>query len=403
MQTALQKERLTPSTARVAEAILRSCVHCGFCNATCPTYLLTGEELDGPRGRIYLVKNFLEGQDNAILTRHHLDRCLTCRACETTCPSGVRYARLADIARDQLHTRARRSLPVRLGRRLLEATLRTPRGLNVLLTLARPVRRALPRGLRRRLNVPAPGTVPDARHARRVLLLDGCVQPALAPRINAAATRVLDRLGISAVCPPGAGCCGAMAFHLGDIETARRHARRNLDAWQDQMNAGAEALVVTASGCAVMLREYGSLLEEDATYGPRAAALAKRVRDIGELVAAAQTHKLRAATRPGRIAWHAPCTLRHGLRADRGVEDLLRGAGHELLPVADAHLCCGSAGTYSLLQPRLSRPLLDNKIHALCANGPELIVTANIGCLLQLQSATDVPVRHWIELLDDAG
>lgn len=403
MQTQLPAALLATAAGRDAEAILRKCVHCGFCTATCPTYQLLGDELDGPRGRIYLIQQVLEDQPVTRKTQLHLDRCLTCRSCETTCPSGVRYGRLLDIGRQQVERRVPRSMWQRLQRRALLLVL-PRRGLfAALLALGRLLRPLLPARWRAAIPPPRPaGVLPAARHARRMLLLDGCVQPALAPDINRAAARVLDRAGISLVGVEHAGCCGALAHHLSDESQALRQARRNIDAWWPQIERGAEAIVVTASGCGTMVKDYGELLRDDPQYATKAARVSELFRDLSQAVAAVASSLPRAAAQGAKIAVHSPCTLQHGLQIRGVVEDLLRGAGYTLLPVADSHLCCGSAGTYSILQPELSQRLLRNKLGALQAGRPLAIATANIGCLTHLAAGAQAPVRHWIELLDEA-
>ena len=401
--------RDTPE-GREAEAILRRCVHCGFCTATCPTYQLLGDELDGPRGRIYLMKQVLEGAPVTDRTQLHLDRCLTCRACETTCPSGVEYGRLVDIGRAVVDARVRRGALENLKRLGLRAVLPHPRRFGALLRLGIWARPLLPRKLRRKVpnDVAPAGIWPQRTHSRTMLMLEGCVQPRLAPATNAAAARVFDRLGITLLQKEQAGCCGAVSFHLNAHDEARDFMRRNIDAWWPAVEHGAEAIVVTASGCGVMVKDYGHALADDPRYAEKARRISELARDISEVVAAEQekleTLLLRGAVPVAgrRIAFHAPCTLQHGLRLNGVVETILAGLGYELVPVADSHLCCGSAGTYSLLQPDLSQRLLENKIAALTTETPTAILTANIGCQAHLQTATRLPVRHWIEALDDA-
>jgi glycolate oxidase iron-sulfur subunit len=385
---------------REAEAILKACVHCGFCTAACPTYRLLGDERDGPRGRIYLIKSMLEGGPATERTRSHLDRCLSCRACESACPSGVRYGRLADIARGIAEERAPRSSPDRVKRRLLRMILPYPARFAPLFGLVRWLRPALPPALRRRI-YPAGDAPPwpPARHPRIMLALGGCVQPALAPSIDAAAARVLDRLGISLLRIPESGCCGALSYHLGAHEEGLDFMRRNIDGWWPAIQAGAEAIVITASGCGLMVKEYGELLRDDPAYAEKAARVSALARDLSEVIAAEDWPSL-SPLPARRIAFHSPCTLQHGQRLNGLVEKLLRGLGFELTPVADAAICCGSAGTYSLLQPALSSRLREDKLRNLEAGEPEVIATANIGCLVHLASGTGRPVRHWVELLD---
>jgi glycolate oxidase iron-sulfur subunit len=386
-----------------ADAILRRCVHCGFCNATCPTYQLLGDELDGPRGRIYLIKQVLEGVHPSEKTQTHLDRCLTCRACETTCPSGVQYARLADIGRAVVEARVERPLLERLRRGALRRALAEPRLFAPLLAFGQALSPLLPSALR--LRVPPREARPEwapLRHARRMLVLDGCVQPALAPNINAAASRVLDRLGISLHRVPEAGCCGAIDFHLNAGDTARRRMRSLIDAWWPHLD-GAEAIVFTASGCGVMLKDYAHVLADDAGYRDKARRIAESCRDLSEVLLA-ERDKLQAACKPARerrVAFHSPCTLQHGLQVRGAVEMLLRDLGFELTAVPDAHLCCGSAGTYSILQPELSQRLKESKQAALNSGRPDEILTANIGCLMHLRVGTQTPLRHWIEAVDE--
>ena len=401
--------RDTPE-GREAEAILRRCVHCGFCTATCPTYQLLGDELDGPRGRIYLMKQVLEGAPVTDRTQLHLDRCLTCRACETTCPSGVEYGRLVDIGRAVVDARVRRGTLENLKRLGLRAVLPHSRRFGALLRLGSWARPLLPLKLKRKVpNVVAPaGIWPQRTHSRTMLVLEGCVQPSLAPATNAATARVLDRLGITLLRAEQAGCCGAVSFHLNAHDEARDFMRRNIDAWWPVIEEGAEAIVMTASGCGVMVKDYGHALADDPRYAERARRISELARDISEVIAAGQEKLETLLPRNAvpvagrRVAFHVPCTLQHGLRVTGVVETMLARLGYELVPVADSHLCCGSAGTYSLLQPELSQRLLENKIAALTDGAPTAILTANIGCQAHLQTATELPVRHWIEVLDEA-
>ena len=401
MQTSLTTELLGTPAGREADAILRSCVHCGFCTATCPTYQLLGDELDGPRGRIYLIKQMLEGQPVTAETQLHLDRCLTCRACETTCPSGVQYGRLADIGRGIVEQRVPRPLHQRLVRRALRMLIPHARRFGALFHVGQALRPALPAGLRAK--VPArqnAGDWPAPRHARRMLVLAGCAQSSTTPNTNAAAARVLDRLGISLIVAPAAGCCGALSLHLSAEAEALAYMRRNIDAWWPHVEQGVDAIVMTASGCGVLVKDYGRLLQSDPAYAAKAKRISALTRDLSEVLASEDLSPLRATGHRPRIAFHAPCTLQHGQRLTGVVETLLSGLGFEVTEVADGHLCCGSAGTYSILQPELSRQLRDNKLARLQESDPELIVTANVGCQLHLQSASGVPVKHWIELLD---
>ena len=401
--------RDTPA-GQEAEAILRSCVHCGFCTATCPTYQLLGDELDGPRGRIYLIKQVLEGKPVTEKTRLHLDRCLTCRSCETTCPSGVKYSHLLDIGRQVVEEKLPRQGGDALTRWVLRETVTRPGVFGPAVKLGQLLRPLLPSGLADKLPPEAVGVVrpwpAKGAHSRRMLALAGCVQPALAPNINAATARVLDKLGIELFEESKAGCCGAVRFHLNDQDAARNDMRRNIDAWWPHVEAGVEAIVVTASGCGVQVRDYGHALASDAVYAEKAAKISALCRDPSEILAV-EHERLQAllAAQPaarGKLAFHAPCTLQHGLKIRGVIEELLSAAGYSLVTVADGHLCCGSAGTYSLLQPELSSRLRDNKLTALTAGSPQAIATANIGCLTHLQAGSELPVRHWVELLDEA-
>ena len=399
MQTRLGAELLETAQGQEADAILRKCVHCGFCNATCPTYQLKGDELDGPRGRIYLIKEMLEGENAGAGTLLHLDRCLTCRNCETTCPSGVEYGRLLDIGRAVAEERISRPLSERAARYWLRKVLMRPRLFKVLLGLGRRAESFLPAMLAGKIPDKQPFLAwPKPRHARRMLVLDGCVQPALAPNINVRAARVLDKLGISLIRARGAGCCGALSQHLAAPEEARDFMRRNIDAWWLHVEAGIEAIVMTASGCGVQVKDYGYLLKDDLTYAEKAARVSALTRDIGEVLRDEDVSGL--AGRKRRVAYHPPCTLQHGQKLPGLVESVLRRLGHELVPVADAHLCCGAAGTYALLQPEMALQLREEKLTALRAGAPEMSVSANIGCITHLAAGSGVPVVHWLELID---
>jgi glycolate oxidase iron-sulfur subunit len=406
MQTALADFIRDTPEGREADAILRKCVHCGFCTATCPTYLLLGDENDGPRGRIYLMKQALEGQGITDKTRVHLDRCLTCRACETTCPSGVQYGRLLDIGRKLVEEKTARPAWERLKRRALAEVLPRRWLFAQLLELGRLARPFLPARLAETIpaSVRRAGGWPAPRHARKMLALAGCVQSALAPDINAAAARVLDRIGISLVEAKGAGCCGALRYHLTYQDDGLADMRALIDRWWPTIQrGGVEAIVMTASGCGVVVKEYAHLLRNDPAYAGKAEKISAMTRDISEVIDMehARLESLPAKKRGGRIAFHPPCTLQHGQNIKGVTERVLARAGFELTPVADSHLCCGSAGTYSILQPELSGQLKRNKLSALAAGEPEEILTANIGCLAHLQSATERPVRHWITALEE--
>ena len=389
-----------------ADAILRKCVHCGFCLATCPTYTLLGDELDSPRGRIYLMKQMLEGAPVTHRTQLHLDRCLTCRACETTCPSGVEYGKLVDIGRDVVEQKVHRPVLERLQRRALATVLPRRALFAALLWLGRMFKALLPRRLARAVPAARPaGDWPAPRHARRMLVLAGCVQPSIAPSINAATARLLDRIGISLVDVPASGCCGAVTFHLNYQRESLDYMRRNIDAWWPHVEAGAEAIVITASGCGTTVADYGRLLRADPVYAAKAARISELAKDVSEIVAA-EREALAALARKGaggadRIVFHSPCSLQHGLKIRGVVESILMEAGFTLTAVPDAHLCCGSAGTYSILKPEISRDLLNNKVRALESGDPGVIATANVGCLTHLESGAHRPVRHWVELLEE--
>ena len=412
MQTALAPEFKGTRDGDAAEAILRKCVHCGFCTATCPTYQLLGDELDGPRGRIYLIKQVLEGAAATRSTQQHLDRCLTCRSCETTCPSGVDYGHLVDIGRKLVDERVARPL----GERVLRAALReglTSSLFGPALKLGQFVRPLLPAVLRN--EVPARPAAhahewPRRAHARNVLLLAGCVQPAMMPNVNSATARVLDAAGIETLLAAGAGCCGALRTHLGDQAGGRADMRRNVDAWWPLLKGRAgkpaiEAIVMNASGCGVMVKDYGHALAGDPAYAERAARGSALTRDLSELLPGLVPllKPLLGAATPRRLAFHPPCTLQHGQRLRDGVEVQLRALGFEVAVAAEeGHMCCGSAGTYAVLQPSLARALRDRKLAQLEPHAAEVIVSANIGCIQHLQAGTKTPVRHWIEVLDAA-
>jgi glycolate oxidase iron-sulfur subunit len=413
MQTQFTRQALEQPRIREADRILRSCVHCGFCNATCPTYQLLGDERDGPRGRIYLMKSLLEatgtdarGAQKAASaeTRLHLDRCLTCRNCETTCPSGVEYHKLLDIGRAEIEARVPRGLPERVFHYLLRRGMASPGVASGIFRVARALRPLLPGALRGKVPpppAPAKPRPPADRHSRRMLVLEGCVQPGLSPNTNAATARVLDRLGISLVPAPAAGCCGALDYHLNAQDDGLDRARANIDAWWPAIEAGAEAIVQTASGCGAFVKDYGDLLADDPRYAERAATVSRLARDLVEVLREEPLERL--AVRGNRpLAFHCPCTLQHAQRLGGAVEEVLTRLEFRLTPVADGHLCCGSSGTYSITQPELSQRLRDQKLKALEAGGPEVIVTANIGCQTHLAGAGRTPVRHWIEIVDDA-
>ena len=402
MQTSIIDAFKQTTEGAEADAILRSCVHCGFCNATCPTYQLLGDELDGPRGRIYLIKNVLEGGAITGTTQTHLDRCLTCRACETTCPSGVRYGRLAEIGKNIVEQHVARPWHTQLIRRALRLVLPYPRRFGALLRAGQSVRRWLPAALARKVPAPQqPRPWPTRQLQRRMLVLEGCAQRSATPNTNASAARVLDRLGISLLRTPQVQCCGALSLHLSAQQEALRFMRANIDAWWPHIEQGCEAIMISASGCGAEVRNYGAHLAHDPAYAAKAARISALTRDLGEILAQEDLTPL-GKLPPMRIAFHAPCTLQHGQKLPNLVEPILTRLGATLTHIPDSHLCCGSAGTYSILQPALSQQLLHNKLNALQSDQPQLIATANVGCQLHLATASQVPVQHWIELIDDA-
>ena len=408
MQTHFTEEDLKKPHIREADRVLRTCVHCGFCNATCPTYQLLGDERDGPRGRIYLMKEMLEAPEGADKvteeTRLHLDRCLTCRNCETTCPSGVEYHKLLDIGRAEIERRVPRKPAERAQRYVLRKMLVEPKRFQALLKLGQTFKPLVPGALRDKMP-PAPvdaGQRPDGRqHARQMLILEGCVQPGLSPNTNAATARVLDRLGIGLTPVAEAGCCGAVDFHMNAQDDGRARARANIDAWWPHLEAGAEAIVQTASGCGAFVKEYVDILKDDPAYAEKAARVSELAKDLVEVLRDEALDDL-SVKQDRRLAFHCPCTLQHAQKLGGAVEGVLTRLGFSLTPVADAHLCCGSAGTYSITQPELATQLRDNKLDNLEAGNPEVIVTANIGCQTHLNGANRTPVRHWIEIVDEA-
>ncbi|MDX1297947.1 MAG: glycolate oxidase subunit GlcF [Pseudomonas sp.] len=403
MQTNLSEHAKSLPRAEEAESILRSCVHCGFCNATCPTYQLLGDELDGPRGRIYLIKQVLEGNEVTAKTQLHLDRCLTCRNCETTCPSGVQYHNLLDIGRAVVDAAVPRPLAQRVLRESLRAVVPNATLFKGLTQVGQMFRPLLPASLKAKLPraVSAAKPRPEPRHARRVLMLEGCVQPGLAPNTNAATARVLDRLKISVTPIHEAGCCGAVDYHLNAQEQGLQRARKNIDAWWPAIEQGAEAIVQTASGCGAFVKDYGHMLAQDPAYAEKAKRVSALAKDLIEVLSAEPLEQL-GVLADKRLAFHCPCTLQHAQKLGGAVEGVLGRLGFGLTAVPDSHLCCGSAGTYSLTQPELSKQLRDNKMNALESGNPEVIVTANIGCQTHLDGAGRTPVRHWIEIVEEA-
>jgi glycolate oxidase iron-sulfur subunit len=390
--------------AKEAADIVQSCVHCGFCNATCPTYQDGFDERDGPRGRIYLIKNMLESGQGSDVARTHLDRCLTCRACETTCPSGVQYGRLADIGREMVDEIGERTFPQRFVRRLIRWVFPYSGRIRVLLDLGRFFSPVLPQALRR--DIP-PRQILDVRpgvptpSARKMVALQGCVQSAATPRTNHAAQRVLQRLGIDLIEAKAAGCCGAVSYHLGAPDEGLDFMRRNIDAWWPLVEAGAEAIITTASGCGVMVKDYGELLKSDPDYAAKALRISELAKDLSEVLDSEDLSEFTDVTDKSRTAVHCPCTLTHGQKLGGSLQRVLGKVGIPMTKTTEDHLCCGSAGTYSLLQPDMSQRLLKRKLLALTIDDPEQIVTANIGCQLHLGTQSEVPVKHWIELLDE--
>jgi glycolate oxidase iron-sulfur subunit len=404
MQTHLSPEFRDTPEGQEAEAILRRCVHCGFCTATCPTYQLLGDELDGPRGRIYLIKEVLEGKQPTRRTQLHLDRCLTCRNCETTCPSGVEYGHLVDIGRRIVEAKVPRSTSDQATRWSLKEGLNSPL-FGTAMRLGQSVRALLPAMLKDKVpSAHSPGRWPTRSHPRKVLLLAGCVQPSMAPNINSATARVLDAAGIQTLVAPGAGCCGAVKFHMNDQDGGLSQMRNNIDAWWPSVLAGqVEAIVMNASGCGVTVAEYGHHLKHDARYAQKAQRISELTRDLSQLLpdlVAALKDKVRA--RPGVLAFHPPCSLQHGMKLRGGVEQYLAELGFDVRVANESHLCCGSAGTYSVLHPEIGGQLRDRKLRNLGELQPRAIISANIGCITHLQSGTPTPVRHWVEVLDEA-
>ena len=404
MQTNISQAFKHSVEGEEANDILRSCVHCGFCTATCPTYQLLGDELDGPRGRIYLIKQLLEGAQVTTKTQTHLDRCLTCRACETTCPSGVRYGRLVDIGRHYVEQQVPRPLLDKFVRYMLRKVIPYPRIFSTLLTLGKLFKPILPAVLKSKIPLTQQRQPwPTRRHVRRMLILEGCTQSVVSAGTNLSTARVLDKLGISISAAKQAGCCGALSQHLSAHEEALNFMRRNIDAWWPAIaRQDVEAIITTASGCGVMLKEYGDLLKHDAVYAGMARRVSDLAKDISEILFNENIANIQIKNKNRKVAFHNPCSLQHGQKLHGVTESILEKAGITLLAVADAHLCCGSAGTYSILQATLSEQLRENKLEALQKNKPDVIATANIGCQMHLAAKAGVPVVHWIELLDES-
>ncbi len=399
MQTRISEEYKNTTIGQEADRILRNCVHCGFCTATCPTYQLLGDELDGPRGRIYLIKQLMEGQPASRKTMQHLDRCLTCRSCETTCPSGVEYTHLLDIGRQQVEKNVSRPLYQRVLRFLLRKIMTNRSSFRQITRLASITNPLLPAQLRmhtnRRTLKPFAATT---EHTRSVLLLEGCVQPVLSPDINEASKHLLDRAGYNVITASKAGCCGAISHHLSAEEDALSIMKQNIDSWWPYIESGCSAIVSNASGCGTTLKEYANYLRHDAHYADKADRVSALCKDISELLDASTIEKIRLPAKLS-VAFHAPCTLQHGLQLKDHLTELLTNIGFELQTVRDEHLCCGSAGTYSIFNPRIAQQLRRDKLHNLCRDDPQYILTANIGCQHHLQSGTHIPVKHWVEVV----
>lgn len=401
MRTQINVKYLEHPDISEADSILRSCVHCGFCNATCPTYQELGDERDGPRGRIYLIKQLLETGEVSEKSQTHLDRCLTCRSCETTCPSGVKYGRLAEIGRGIMEEQLERPLQQKLLRWLIRKVLPYSRRFGFLLRLGQSVRPVLPSGLKAIVPIKQIKlSLPVQQHSRRMLVLAGCAQPAATPNTNIVAARVLDKLGISLFTAPEAGCCGAVSYHMPAHEEGLMFMRRNIDAWWPHIEAGVEAIVISASGCGSMVKDYGEKLSHDPVYAAKAQRVSEMAKDLAEVLLKEDLSQLQLQDKNRKTAVHCPCSLQHAQQLGGVVEQILQQAGIELTRTQNGHLCCGSAGTYSILQPELSQQLLTNKLTDLTVGNPEQIVTANVGCQLHLSSRSTVPVKHWIELLD---
>ncbi|MCJ8340965.1 MAG: glycolate oxidase subunit GlcF [Pseudomonadales bacterium] len=410
MHTKIHQVFAKSSELSEAQEIIGNCVHCGFCTATCPTYQELKDERDGPRGRIYLIKQFLETGTITEKSRTHLDRCLSCRSCETTCPSGVKYGRLLDIGRSLSEQVLPRSTLDRTIRWSLARVLPNAKLFGALLSLGRLVKPILPAVIKNKIpDKRSASPWPSNSHSRVMLTLAGCAQPATSPNTNAASARVLDKLGISLVEAPRAGCCGAVSYHLSEHQQALVAMRSNIDAWWPAIQAGAEAIVITASGCGAMVQDYGHLLAEDPDYRDKAQRISELCKDLSHILVAEDLSRLnsghgsvaQAIESTAKIAFHCPCSLQHALGQAGVVEQILIKMGVNLATTTEQHLCCGSAGTYSLLQPKISKKLLAKKIAALNLDKPERIVTANVGCQLHLQTGTSVAVDHWIELVDE--
>ena len=408
MQTNISSEFSKNPAIKEAEDILRACVHCGFCTATCPTYQILGDELDSPRGRIYLIKQLLEGNEVTQKTQTHLDRCLTCRSCETTCPSGVRYGRLVEIGREVIEQKVPRSFVENAKRTMLRKIVPYPGRFSAVVKIGQMIRPFLPSELKTKVpELPKNNrkknstSLTNANRKRKMLVLEGCAQSVVTPETNSAANRVLEKLGIELQSAPKAGCCGAVSHHLSAHEEGLSFMRRNIDAWWPFIERGCEAIITTASGCGAVVKEYGELLKHDPAYAEKAEKVSVLARDVSEILSKEELPEIDPITIDKKIAFHSPCTLQHGQKIVGSVESILTRVGYTLTQVKDTHLCCGSAGTYSVLQPELSQQLLDNKLSCLQEEKPDYIATANIGCQMHMSTKSGVPVKHWIELLDD--
>lgn len=408
MHTELAPEFIGTPEGEKAKEVIANCVHCGFCNATCPTYQILGDELDGPRGRIYLMKEMFEGKEVSAITREHLDRCLTCRACETTCPSGVKYSELVEVGRRVMERKVKRSFAEHAKRVVLKELVARPAVFKRAANIGYAVKPMLSAKVQSLLPTRPENTrgLPVGNNPRTMLVLEGCVQPTLTPQTNAAAIRVLDILGITLKSVPRAGCCGAVRHHMNDLEGAKVDARRNIDAWWPYIeSAQAEAIVSTASGCGVQLEHYGELMKDEPEYAEKAAKISSLSMDISLIVQnellALDSSALPQAKQPLKIAVQDPCSFQHALQNKATVGPLLTRFGHISVPTRDGHLCCGSAGTYSVLQPELSKELRTRKIDSLQVSSPDMIVTANVGCYGHLSAELTIPIKHWIEVVDD--
>lgn len=405
MQTNISSQFKNSPNINEAEAILRSCVHCGFCTATCPTYQLLNDELDSPRGRIYLIKQVLEGNVATKKTQQHLDRCLTCRSCETTCPSGVKYSRLVDIGREIVEQQVNRPLFEKISRYTLRQIIPYPSRLSLLLKAGRSLKPILPIGIKNKIPVTSnkKTLTPKISKKRKMLVLAGCAQSVITPSTNQAATELLEKLDIELITAPKAGCCGAVSHHLSAAEEAKKFIRNNIDAWWPCVEKKIENIITTASGCGVMVKDYATILKDDKQYAKKANRISELAKDISEIITNENFSQItkKSSSNKTKVAFHSPCTLQHGQKLNGVVEKIISQVGYELVNVKDSHLCCGSAGTYSILQPAISKKLLSNKISSLENEQPEIIATANVGCQTHLTTQANVPVKHWIELVND--